>query len=189
MLSRHTRIHRSQSARPKSELSLGLFHPFVTPPVVNRLSLEGRRDWAAIGPADVKCPLGRPRSRVVWRILYLAHNGRICLRVRPSARQTAAGPVLPRLTGGNSVDLHSKEHIGAAPQRSKASRSHTRLRPRIARFSASIIAASLLSLGFGASTGWLGTRPRRRRRSDNAQPGRRGQRLRPAHGRHRQQPS
>ncbi len=35
----------------------------------------------------------------------------------------------------------------------------TRLRPRIARFSAPIIAASLLSLGLGASTGWLGTLP------------------------------
>ena len=35
----------------------------------------------------------------------------------------------------------------------------TPLRPRLARFSAPIIAVSLVSLGLGASTGWLGTLP------------------------------
>ena len=67
------------------------------------------------------------------------------------------GPGFPQLTGGNSVEFHP-ESTSEPPPNGQRRAGHA-LRPRLARFSAPLIAASLLSLGLGASTGWLGTLP------------------------------
>ena len=76
------------------------------------------------------------------------------MTARPAGR-----PVLPRLTGGNSIDFHSKEHIAAVrPTAQGKQEPHRCFRGR-SRFSALIIATSLLSLGLGAGAGWLGAVP------------------------------
>ena len=78
------------------------------------------------------------------------------------------------LTGGNSVDFHSKEHIGASAQRSNASSSHADAAAQSPFLGLYHRDFPSFRLGSGRARDGSGRSRAARRRSGNTQPGRPG---------------